>query len=118
MHEEKIHVMWTNLEEEMSNWSPNHFVPVVLRDRQRVPKRGDFHILQWNKQDFVGQVLEMDEVLGISCVKFMKKNKEGLFYWPVLDDFSWEPFSSFVREVELTLVEGVSKNRCQLYSAK
>ena len=48
----------------------------------------------------------------------MKKNKEGLFYWPVLDDFSWEPFSSFVREVELTLVEGVSKNRCQLYSAK
>ena len=117
MHEEKIHVMWTNLKEEMSNWSPNHFVPVVLRDRQRVPKRGDFHILQWNKQDFVGQVLEMDDVLGICCVKFMKKNKEGLFYWPVFDDFSWGPFSSFVREVELTLVEGVSKNCCQLYSA-
>ena len=101
--------MWTSLErpeQDPQTSSPDHFVPIVLQHVKEPPRRGNFHLLVWNGKDFLGQVLETDKLNGLACVKFMTKMK-GYYVWPVIDDFSWEPFTSFVKEVEVGLVEGM-----------
>ena len=117
---DKLYIMWssTHTDTVPEHWVPNYFVPIVLkRQTVGVPLRGSFHRVQWNGNEYVGQIKETDELLGMACVNFMsRKPKSNLFSWPVRTDHSWEPFSSFQNEVFLHLVEEASTQRCQFYT--
>ena len=52
--DEKIAIMWSSVRSDLvpERWTPHHFVPIVLaRIGQEVPKRGTFHLVQWQQQD-------------------------------------------------------------------
>ena len=55
---DKLYVMWSSdrTDTVSEHWVPNHFVPVVLRTQTAgVPLRGSFHLIQWNRMEYVGQ---------------------------------------------------------------
>ena len=116
--DEKLIVMWTSNRDDMiaAHWSPNHFVPLLLKKRTSgVPKIGNFSLVMWGGREYVGQVMETDQLLDLVCVRFMSQRSSGLWFWPLEDEFSWEPSVSIIREVSLQLVEEASTQRCQLF---
>lgn len=116
---DKVLIMLSSLRSDSvpEHWVPNHFVHMVLRVQLvQAPRTGTFHRVTWNNKDYIGQVLETDELLDMGCISFMKrKPNTSLYYWPDQTDYSWDPFGSFIREVSLHLVEGESNQRCQLF---
>lgn len=73
---EKLYIMWSSecTDTVPEQWVPNHFVPSVLRTQTvGVPSRGSFHLIWWNRMEYVGQVKESDELLGMACVSFMSR---------------------------------------------
>ena len=96
--DEKIAIMWSSVRSDLvpEHWTPNHFVPIVLaRIGQEVPKRGTFHMVQWQQQEYLAEVRETDELLEIACgLFFHQKHGTQLFSAPTRPDYSWEPFSS------------------------
>ena len=117
---DKLYIMWSSdrTDTVSEHWVPNHFVPVVLRTQTvGVPLRGSFHLIQWNRMEYAGQVRETDELLGVACVSFTsRKPNSNLLFWPLRADLSWESFGSFQEEVSLHLVEEASSQRCQYYA--
>lgn len=60
---------------------------------------------------------EQLEKLGLVLVQFMHcKGRLSLWYWPIQDEFSWEPVSGLKKVVTLTLNEAASTQRCQYFN--
>ena len=64
------------------------------------------------------QILEMDDDPQLAQLKFMKREVEkGLYYWPTVDDISWESFCQILVLLdEPVLCDALSTNRRQLFS--
>ena len=86
----------------------------IVREENRDPITDDFvtvYLTGMNRQkkEFVAQILE---------IKFMKReDKKGLYYWPTVDDISWESFCQILVVLdEPVLCDALSTNRRQLFS--
>ena len=128
----ELHFMWDSNRDDMldEHWIANHVVPLMFMIDQNhevevegenptqdagVPKEGEFCMVEWEGDNYVAQVRAIDEDLQMAYLSFMTSGKEGLFRWPLREEFSWESFSSVKYRVSLALNTEHSTQRVQYF---
>ena len=85
------------------------------------PVKGDFVTVylesHGRKHLYIAQILEMDDHAMQAKLQFMMNDaKQGLYFWPPVDDISWENYSQILVVIgEPELCENVSTNRRQFF---
>ena len=73
-------------------------------------------MVEWENKDYVAQVQAIDPCDNLVYLSYMESGKDGLYRWPLNDDFSWQSFSTLKQKVSLILDAGQSSQRVQYFS--